>query len=492
MADRRPADRRRTTTSSFGAGRREAHDASPFYSRFEAPELSESEEVPGPVDPAEPLVCGDSRDMAQVHDGSVALVVTSPPYFAGKQYEEELDRAGIPGSYLEYLDLLRDVFAECRRKLEPGGRIAVNVANLGRKPYRSLSSDVVRILQDDLNMLLRGEIIWRKADGASGSCAWGSFRSAANPVIRDLTERVVVASKGRFNRALGERARRSRGLPFVSSLPTDEFMAATLDVWDIPPESATRVRHPAPFPVELPERLILLYTFKDDLVLDPFMGSGSAMVAAARTGRRYVGYELEERYVSIARERLSCESAPPDGPGGDGRAGRRPPWPENSGGSLDAAGGALNKAARVAIESAGFRISALSPRVRGAGTTVPVVAEDRHGVSWYFDLSGAYTVTRAGLARTEGVWRSLGRAHVLARHGCRPLVLLSSHLPKRGCEADLALRAAGPATVFDAMEITSEAAMRRLRKYALGRAHAAPLEGFWTAGELSVAGDGAM
>ncbi|MBO0886968.1 MAG: site-specific DNA-methyltransferase, partial [Acidimicrobiales bacterium] len=235
--------------------------------------------------------------MDEVPDGSVALVVTSPPYFAGKAYEEELEREGVPGSYLEYLRLLSDVFGECSHKLEPGGRIAVNVANLGRKPYRSLSADVIRILQDDLGLLLRGELIWQKGEGASGSCAWGSFRSAANPVLRDITERVIIASKGRFDRARTVKQRRNEGLPHESTLMTEDFMALTLDLWSIPPESARRVGHPAPFPIELPEQLIRLYTFSDDLVLDPFMGSGSALVAAARLGRRYVGYDVDPDYV---------------------------------------------------------------------------------------------------------------------------------------------------------------------------------------------------
>src|SRR5690606_34187835 len=123
-------------------------------------------------------------------DKSVALVVTSPPYFVGKEYEDEVIRAAlerepigeVPGTYREYLQLLHDVFAECVRVLEPGGRIAVNVANLGRKPYRSLSSDVIRILED-LGLLLRGEVIWQKGKTTSASCAWGSFRSPANPVL---------------------------------------------------------------------------------------------------------------------------------------------------------------------------------------------------------------------------------------------------------------------------------------------------------------------
>ena len=195
-------ERRPTSTSNFGVGRRESHDATAFYDRFQAPELTTDDEVLPPKEIAEPFVCGDARNMDELDDGSVALVVTSPPYFAGKHYEEELEKDGVPSSYIEYLELLTAVFAECARKLEPGGRIAVNVANLGRKPYRSLSADVMTILQDRLGLLLRGEIIWQKGEGASGSCAWGSFRSPANPVLRDLTERVVLASKGRFDRAL--------------------------------------------------------------------------------------------------------------------------------------------------------------------------------------------------------------------------------------------------------------------------------------------------
>ncbi len=306
--------RRKTTTSNFGVGARESHDASPFYDRFRPPQLSDDDHVPAPEPVDEPFVHGDARRMDRIASGSVALVVTSPPYFAGKQYEEELEREGVPSSYLEYLEMLTDVFAECVRTLEPGGRIAVNVANLGRKPYRSLSADVTRILEHDLGLLLRGELIWQKGEGASGSCAWGSFRSAANPVLRDITERVIVASKGRFDRARTPRQRAADGLPHESTVMTDDFLAMTLDIWRIASESATRVGHPAPFPVELPEQLIRLYTFRDDLVLDPFMGSGSALVAAARLGRRYIGYDLDANYVEFARRRVAeaLSAVPPE------------------------------------------------------------------------------------------------------------------------------------------------------------------------------------
>jgi len=297
-----------TRTRSFGAGNRESHDAAPFYERFREPELSDDDTV-NPCRAANSIICGDARDMQAVDDCSVALVITSPPYFAGKEYEAALGEGGVPGSYLEYLAMLRDVFAECRRVLEPGGRIAVNVANLGRKPYRSLAGDVVRVLQDDLALLLRGEIVWQKARGATGSIAVGSYLSAANPVLRDVTERVVVASKGRFDRAVTRAEREQRGLPFENTISKEEFFASTIDVWEIRPEHARRVGHPAPFPVELPERLIQLYTYRGDVVLDPFLGSGSTAVAAVRTDRRYVGYETEPGYVDLAEGRIADEHA---------------------------------------------------------------------------------------------------------------------------------------------------------------------------------------
>lgn len=293
-----------TRTQAFGTGKRESHDATDFYARFGAPEISTDDTV-APCSVPDQLFCADARAMTDVDDACVALVVTSPPYYAGKQYEQALGEGHIPGSYVEFLVMLRDVFAECRRVLEPGGRIAVNVANLGRRPYRSLSADVIRILQDDLGFFLRGEIVWRKAKGATGSIAVGSYLSAANPVMRDVTERIVVASKGRFDRAIPRKERERRGLPYENTITKELFFASTLDVWDIRPEHARRVGHPAPFPVELPERLIQLYTYRDDVVLDPFLGSGSTALAAAQTDRHYVGYDTDPDYVALAETRLA-------------------------------------------------------------------------------------------------------------------------------------------------------------------------------------------
>ncbi len=295
-----------TVTTDFGSGKRESHDSDPFYSRFTPPAISTDDRINPPA-AIDRLFCGDARNMTegQVADNSVALVVTSPPYFVGKEYETDMTAGHVPASYVEYLEMLRDVLSVCVTKLEPGGRVAVNVANLGRKPYRSLSADVIRILQDDLGMLLRGEIIWQKAKGAGGSCAWGSYLSPQNPVLRDVTERVVVASKGRFDRAIKPAQRREKGLPSEATIATEEFLEATLDVWEIPPESARKVGHPAPFPVALPRRLIELYTYRDDLVLDPFIGSGSTAVAAVETGRHYVGFDTDPSYIELALSRIA-------------------------------------------------------------------------------------------------------------------------------------------------------------------------------------------
>ncbi|MCP3991926.1 MAG: site-specific DNA-methyltransferase, partial [Actinomycetia bacterium] len=416
-----------------------------------------------------------------------------PPYFAGKEYEEELGRDGVPSSYLEYLELLTDVFAESVRKLEPGGRIAVNVANLGRKPYRSLSADVVRILEHDLGLLLRGELIWQKAEGASGSCAWGSFRSAANPVLRDISERVIVASKGRFDRARSVKQRAAEGLPHESTVMTEDFMASTLDIWSIPSESARRVGHPAPFPVELPEQLIRLYTFRNDLVLDPFMGSGSALVAAASSGRRYIGYDLDESYVELARERVANELA------------QRAPSPvevpeevalvlplddfeagEDAHSQATREGKAAQKLAEHLLEEAGFIIEERNRRIRKTGVTVNFIATDANDTTWFFDVSGAFTSYRGGLLRNEAVWKCLGRAHAL--RGARvdaPLVFLTSHLPKKRSEGDTALRSAGPDAFFDAIEMLSENDLGRLKLYASGGYEGSPQPGFWTEDDLA-------
>ena len=530
---------RRTATSRFGASRREGHDASAFYARFTPPVLSDDDTVArGPdIDPrlAERLgdgcICADARQMTALLDASVALVVTSPPYFVGKSYEDAVAADGddrIPNSYFDYLGMLRDVFAECARVLEPGGRIAVNVANLGRKPYRSLSGDVAKIFEE-LGLLLRGEIVWQKSKGSSGSCAWGSFRSPSNPTLRDTTERIVIASKGRFDRARSSAQRQEEGLPHRSSLSTDEFMEATIDVWDMGPESAQRVRHPAPFPLELPRRLIDLYTYENDLVLDPFMGSGTTLVASVLCGRWPVGYDLNPDYVDLARARVAAAAAPPptatrraeqpplfEPDALAARARTVPAMPEVRGSGtagpamLSESGVPASEAiadsmtadvfVRQAVEAgrkahdiagellgrSGFELVRSPATVRGSGVKFSFVVADRASREWWIDVAGAFTTVRPGLLRAETLWKALGRASVLAsaQPGAR-LLLLTPHLPRVGAEGDRALRTLGPSAVFDVIELFDESAVARLASYADGAA--APLAGFWSDSEIDAA-----
>ncbi|MGO9335116.1 MAG: DNA methyltransferase [Acidimicrobiales bacterium] len=481
---------RGTSTSIFGVGRRETHDASAFYARFTPKQVSDDEEIAGLVDLEDPLVCGDAREM-HLPDNSVALVVTSPPYFAGKEYEEALGQGAIPASYAEYLRMLRDVFAECVRVLEPGGRIAVNVANLGRKPYRSLAGDVARILDDDLGLFLRGEVVWAKAEGASGSCAWGSYRSPTNPVLRDVTERIVIASKGRFDRAVNVERRRAQGLPHEASISTDEFLDASLDLWRIPPESARRVGHPAPFPVELPQRLIELYTFRDDLVLDPFLGSGTTAVAAVKTGRRFAGYDTDPKYVALAKTRVAELSAARLNSNAQGSLSHEVHVPvRNDDDNFQSRAFKEGKAAQALaldiLTDAGFKVRHRNRKLPGLGVTISVVADDADGKLWYFDVTGAFTSTRAGLVRTDTLWKCLGRVSVLASATKRlnPLVLISSHLPPRRGTGDRALHAVGPESIHDVIGMLIPEDRQRLADYAAGGHHVTPLAGFWTETEL--------
>ncbi|HWD09240.1 MAG TPA: site-specific DNA-methyltransferase [Actinomycetota bacterium] len=461
-----------TQTSRFGVSRRENHDASPFYARFTPPELS-ADAVLAPDRSVDSVFTGDARSMPAIPTASVALVVTSPPYFAGKEYEEALGEGHIPSTYLDYLQMLEEVFAECVRTLEPGGRIAVNVANLGRRPYRSLSSDVITILQDRLRLLLRGEVIWRKARGSTGSCAWGSFQRPANPVLRDLTERVVIASKGRFDRAVPARRRERHGFPSVASLSSDEFMEATTDVWEIAPESATRVGHAAPFPVALPERLIHLYTYYGDLVLDPFLGSGTTAVAAVRAGRHYAGYDIDPAYVALAKRRIEqVRRGQPEGGDGPARSFALPAT-RPSGGDPDQAlreGVAARRFARDLVERSGF--SAVEEKVRfPGGIEVSFRACDRAHRPWLFDLAGGFTSTTPGLQRTETLWRVIGRAAVLHELAPgSPLVVLATGVPNHGGPGQAALgEVVGPGKpIADVVVITSADDQARLRGLAGG------------------------
>ena len=302
--------------------------------------------------PKDVIFCADARRMAEVPDECAQLVVTSPPYNVGISYDNHNDDLPLD----DYLTFLNQVWRECYRVLTPGGRLCINVANTNRKPYLPLNAlitaEILRMARtEDLHWCMRGEIIWDKAASAGISTAWGSFASSTNPVLRDMHEYIMVFSKDQFKLPDGGKTGITGGqfVDWTRSIwrpetsPDDKSPYSLVDlerrlrdklkdarrrdkddtwiaesmaraawqyvsqpgesVWPMTTESG--VDHPAPFPIELPKRLILIYTSPGDLVLDPFMGAGATAVAAVRTGRHFVGYDISEEYCALAQKRVA-------------------------------------------------------------------------------------------------------------------------------------------------------------------------------------------
>jgi modification methylase len=287
--------RKGSKTSSFGTTSRLNHDSSSYYDSRLYSELGIKTDVGTIIEEQFPpelenkIILSSAENMTQIPDNSLHLMITSPPYNVSKQYDDDL-------SLDEYLLLLERVFTETYRVLVSGGRACINVANLGRKPYIPLS-DYISQMMLKIGFYMRGEIIWNKGAGAGVSMAWGSYQSPSNPVLRDVHEYILVFSKGVFKREKTESKE--------ATISKEQFIEWTKSVWTMNPESARKVGHPAPFPIELPYRLVQLYTYSNDIVLDPFMGSGSTALAALKTGRKYIGYDIDEEYVNLAKKRIA-------------------------------------------------------------------------------------------------------------------------------------------------------------------------------------------
>ncbi len=289
--------KKRSKTRSYGISTRINHDASQYYGSRMSKGLPGRSTGPAHLQPDQEFPARlentirvtSAGDMQEIPDNSVHLMVTSPPYNATKEYDDDL-------SQKDYFELLREVFTETYRVLVNGGRACINVANLGRKPYIPLSDHISQMMAE-IGFLMRGEIIWNKGVKAGVSMAWGSWRSAANPVLRDTHEYILVFSKGAFSRKKPEGKE--------NTITKEQFMEWTRSVWLMDTESARKIGHPAPFPVELPYRLIQLYTFTGDIILDPFIGSGTTAVATLMSGRKYIGYEINPQYAELAETRIA-------------------------------------------------------------------------------------------------------------------------------------------------------------------------------------------
>lgn len=290
-------NREGTKTSSFGTNGRINHDSSKFYDSKLYRELNNGKELSKiinefPKELLNTIIHGSCEQMSQIPDNSLHLMITSPPYNVSKDYDNDL-------SLTEYLALLKNAFSETYRVLVNGGRACINVANLGRKPYIPLS-DYISNMMIKIGFNMRGEIIWNKAASASPSTAWGSWQSAANPTLRDIHEYILVFSKGDYKRGRKKEELENR----KNTISKEQFMEWTKSIWKMNAESARRIGHPAPFPEELPYRLIQLYSFTNDIILDPFIGSGTTGVAALKTDRFYIGYDTDEEYIKLAERRL--------------------------------------------------------------------------------------------------------------------------------------------------------------------------------------------
>jgi len=281
-----------TETSSFGTNGRINHDSSKFYNsklykELRLKKITNKTETHFPSELENKIIKGSSENMKEIPDNSVHLMITSPPYNVSKEYDKDL-------TLEEYLHLLENSFRETFRVLVNGGRACINVANIGRKPYIPLSDYISKIMID-VGFNMRGEIIWNKGSSAGPSTAWGSWQSATNPIIRDIHEYILIFSKGDYKREKGEKE---------NTISKEQFLEWTKSIWTFNSESAKKIGHPAPFPEELPYRLIQLYSFKGDIVLDPFMGSGTTAIAALKSGRKFIGYEINEEYIKLANKRI--------------------------------------------------------------------------------------------------------------------------------------------------------------------------------------------
>jgi len=287
-----------TASSSFGTNGRINHDSSKFYNSKLYKELNINKQVKKesnlfPEHLLNSTILSSAEDMSMIPDNSLHLMITSPPYNVSKEYDEDL-------SLTEYLEMLRNVFAETYRVLVDGGRACINVANLGRKPYIPISDYISQMLID-IGFNMRGEVIWNKAASASPSTAWGSWMSASNPILRDIHEYILIFSKGDYKRDRNNNEKEIK----QNTISRDEFIEWTKSIWTFNAESARKIGHPAPFPIDLPHRLIQLYSFTTDIVLDPFMGSGTTAIAALKSNRKYVGFEINQEYIQLTERRIA-------------------------------------------------------------------------------------------------------------------------------------------------------------------------------------------
>ena len=216
----------------------------------------------------------------------IDLIVTSPPYFNAKEYSHF-------ETYMDYMVFMQQFIKYSFECLKDGGRFCLNVPDgYGRDPWMPIYGNCLGLVAL-VGFTIRGSIVWNKSTGA-GKTSWGSWRSSSSPCLIDEHEMIIVAHK---------KDPRIKGSP----IGKEDFLKSIHSVWNIKPE--TKRDHPAPFPLEIPRRLITLYSGVGDMILDPFAGSGTTGVACVQTQRNFTGIEKDESYFGIAKKRIGAENA---------------------------------------------------------------------------------------------------------------------------------------------------------------------------------------
>lgn len=238
------------------------------------------------------IVCADSLELLKkLPDNCIDIIFTSPPYNFGLDYDTHNDTS----SWDRYYEMLFGIFKECIRVLKYGGRFVVNVQPLYSDyiPAHHIISNF--FIQN--KMIWKGEIIWEKNNYNCKMCSYGSWKSPASPYLKYTWEFIEVYCKGDLKKA---------GVSANADITAEEFKSWVVAKWSIAPERHMKeFGHPAMFPENLVERVLKLFSFKNDVVLDPFNGAGTTTVVAKKTGRRYLGIDISQEYCDTAEKRIS-------------------------------------------------------------------------------------------------------------------------------------------------------------------------------------------
>jgi site-specific DNA-methyltransferase (adenine-specific) len=240
------------------------------------------------------IINDDVISTNEIVEKSIDLIITSPPYNVDIKYNTQNDKI----SYEDYLEFSEKWIARCFEWLKEDGRFCLNIPlDKNKNGQQSVGADLTTIAKK-LGFKYHSTIVWNEGN-ISRRTAWGSWKSASAPFVIAPVELIVILYKNRWKKTSGSR---------VSDITKEDFMNWTNGLWSFSGESKKRTGHPAPFPVELPKRCIKLFSFVDDVVLDPFLGSGSTLVATALNNRKGIGIDIDLVYCKLAKKRLIKEA----------------------------------------------------------------------------------------------------------------------------------------------------------------------------------------